>query len=46
MLAVFAAFSVLMISFGVLLAKLYEWRQAVLHGPYAGQEHAPLKGDN
>ena len=38
MLTYLAVFSVFSICGGLLIAKVYEWRQDVLYGPYIGRE--------
>ena len=45
MLVYFAIFSAVAICVGGLIAKFYELRLDVLHGPYVGQERVPRKVD-
>lgn len=40
-----AVFSALAICAGLLVAKMYEWRQDVLYGPYVGRDLSQQKSE-
>jgi hypothetical protein len=46
MLTYFAVSCAVAICIGSAASRFNEWRQAVLHGPCAGQERIPLNGDD
>ncbi len=45
MIIYFAVFSAIVVGVGWLVAKLYEWRQDVLYGPYVAPDR-PAKIEN